>query len=115
MARIAGVEIPDNKRIKIALTYLYGIGQSSAEEILQKLNFSPDIQAKDLSADDLGRLRSMIENEYTVEGELRKNVTSNIKRLREIKSYRGYRHLRGLPSRGQRTRTNARTKKGKKK
>ena len=113
MARVAGVEIPDDKRIEVALTYIYGIGHSSARKILSMCNLSPDLRTKDLQASDLARLRSTIEAHFTVEGELRKIVRANIKRLREIKSYRGLRHLKGLPVRGQRTRTNARTRKGK--
>lgn len=115
MARVAGVEIPDNKRISVSLTYIYGVGNSSANRILRICNISPDLRTKDLKAADLARLRSAIEDQFSVEGELRKTVRMNIKRLREIKSYRGLRHLRGLPVRGQRTKTNARTRKGKRK
>ncbi len=115
MARVAGVDIPDNKRIEIALTYIYGVGQKTAQKILVICQISPDIRAKDLTADDLAKLRSALEGKFVVEGELRKTISANIKRLRDIKSYRGSRHMKGLPSRGQRTRTNARTRKGKRK
>jgi small subunit ribosomal protein S13 len=112
MARVAGVEIPDNKRIEVALTYIYGLGRNSAQKVLKMCNISFDVRAKDLTSDDLARLRSTIEDHFQVEGELRKVITGNIKRLREIKSYRGLRHMRGLPVRGQQTQTNARTRKG---
>ena len=112
MARIAGVDIPNNKRIEIALTYIYGIGLKSSKDILAKTGINPDIRAKDLTEDDIAKLRDEIENNYTVEGELRREVALNIKRLVEINCYRGIRHRKGLPVRGQRTKTNARTRKG---
>ena len=112
MARIAGVDIPNNKRVEIALTYIYGIGPKSASDILAKTGIDPDKRAKDLTEDDIAKLRDEIENNYTVEGELRREVALNIKRLVEINCYRGIRHRKGLPVRGQRTKTNARTRKG---
>ena len=115
MARISGVDIPNSKRVEIALTYIYGIGRKSANDILKKTGINPDIRAKDLTEDDIAKLRDVIENEYTVEGELRREVAMNIKRLVEINCYRGIRHRKGLPVRGQRTKTNARTRKGPKK
>ena len=112
MARIAGVDIPNQKRVEIALTYIYGIGRSSAIEILAKTGINPDTHAKDLTEEEVAKLRDVIENEYTVEGDLRREVGLNIKRMQEINCYRGIRHRRGLPVRGQRTKTNARTRKG---
>ncbi len=112
MARIAGVDIPNNKRVEIALTYIYGIGRKSANDILAKTGINPDTRAKDLTEDDVAKLRDEIENEYTVEGDLRREVGLNIKRMVEINCYRGIRHRKGLPVRGQRTKTNARTRKG---
>ena len=112
MARIAGVDIPNNKRVEIALTYIYGIGHSSAIEILAKTGINPDTRAKDLTEEEVAKLRDVIENEYTVEGDLRREVGLNIKRMQEINCYRGIRHRKGLPVRGQRTKTNARTRKG---
>ncbi|MBR4960473.1 MAG: 30S ribosomal protein S13 [Clostridia bacterium] len=112
MARISGVDIPNNKRVEIALTYIYGIGPKSSKDILAKTGINPDIRAKDLTEDDIAKLRDEIENNYTVEGELRREVAMNIKRLVEINCYRGIRHRKGLPVRGQRTKTNARTRKG---
>ena len=112
MARIAGVDIPNNKRIEIALTYIYGIGRSSAIEILAKTGINPDTRAKDLTEEEVAKLRDVIENEYTVEGDLRREVGLNIKRMMEINCYRGIRHRKNLPVRGQRTKTNARTRKG---
>ena len=112
MARISGVDIPNSKRVEIDLTYIYGIGRKSANDILKKTGINPDIRAKDLTEDDIANLRDVIENEYTVEGELRREVAMNIKRLVEINCYRGIRHRKGLPVRGQRTKTNARTRKG---
>ena len=112
MARISGVDIPNSKRVEIALTYIYGIGRKSANDILKKTGINPVIRAKDLTEDDIAKLRDVIENEYTVEGELRREVAMNIKRLVEINCYRGIRHRKGLPVRGQRTKTNARTRKG---
>ncbi|MBR2615366.1 MAG: 30S ribosomal protein S13 [Clostridia bacterium] len=112
MARISGVDIPNQKRVEIALTYIYGIGLKSSRDILAKTNINPDTRAKDLTDDEIARLRDEIENNYTVEGELRREVGMNIKRLVEINCYRGIRHRKGLPVRGQRTKTNARTRKG---
>ena len=112
MARIAGVDIPNQKRVEIALTYIYGIGRKSANDILAKTGINPDTRAKDLTEDEVAKLRDVIENEYTVEGDLRRDVQLSIKRLVEINCYRGIRHRKGLPVRGQRTKTNARTRKG---
>ena len=112
MARIAGVDIPNNKRVEIALTYIYGIGRKSASDILAKTGINPDTRAKDLTEEDVAKLRDVIENSYTVEGDLRREVGLNIKRMIEINCYRGIRHRKGLPVRGQRTKTNARTRKG---
>ena len=112
MARISGVDIPNAKRVEVALTYIYGIGPKSAGDILAKTGIDPDKRAKDLTEDDIAKLRDEIENNYTVEGELRREVALNIKRLVEINCYRGIRHRKGLPVRGQRTKTNARTRKG---
>ncbi len=112
MARIAGVDIPNNKRIEIALTYIYGIGQTSATKICETTGINPDTRAKDLTEDEVAKLRDEIEENYTVEGDLRREVALNIKRLVEINCYRGIRHRKGLPVRGQRTKTNARTRKG---
>ena len=112
MARISGVDIPNQKRVEIALTYIYGIGLTSSQKILAQTGIDPDKRAKDLTEDEISKLRDEIENHYKVEGELRREVALNIKRLVEIKCYRGIRHRRGLPVRGQRTKTNARTRKG---
>ena len=112
MARISGVDIPNNKRVEIALTYIYGIGPKSASDILAKTGIDPDTRAKDLTEDDIAKLRDEIENNYKVEGELRREVSLNIKRLTEINCYRGIRHRKGLHVRGQKTKTNARTRKG---
>ena len=112
MARIAGVDIPNNKRVEIALTYIYGIGRKSANDILAQTGVDPDKRAKDLTEDDIAKLRDVIENSYTVEGDLRREVALNIKNMVEINCYRGIRHRKGLPVRGQRTKTNARTRKG---
>ena len=112
MARISGVDIPNAKRVEVALTYIYGIGPKSARDILEKTGIDPDTRAKDLTEEDIAKLRDEIENNYTVEGELRREVALNIKRLTEINCYRGVRHRKGLPVRGQRTKTNARTRKG---
>ncbi|MBE6668254.1 MAG: 30S ribosomal protein S13 [Ruminococcaceae bacterium] len=112
MARIAGVDIPNNKRVEIALTYIYGIGRKSSNDILAKTGVDPDKRAKDLTEDEIAKLRDEIENSYTVEGDLRRDVALNIKRMVEINCYRGIRHRKGLPVRGQRTKTNARTRKG---
>lgn len=115
MARIAGVELPVNKRVEIGLTYLYGIGRPTAQKILKEANVSPDTRIKNLREDEIIKLREIIENNYKIEGDLRRDVSMNIKRLMDIGAYRGLRHRRGLPTRGQRTRTNARTRKGPKK
>ena len=112
MARIAGVDLPKDKRVEIGLTYIFGIGRKSAKDILAQTGINPDTRAKDLTEDDIAKLRDEIENNYTVEGELRREVALNIKRLVEINCYRGIRHRKGLPVRGQRTKTNARTRKG---
>lgn len=112
MARIAGVDLPRNKRVEIGLTYIYGIGRSRSNEILGKAEIDPDTRVKDLSEDEIIRLRSVIDRDYMVEGDLRRDVSMNIKRLIEIGCYRGQRHRKNLPVRGQRTRTNARTRKG---
>ena len=112
MARIAGVDIPNAKRIEIALTYIYGIGRKSANDILAATGINPDTRAKDLTEDEVAKLRDEIEKSYTVEGDLRRDVAMNIKRMVEINCYRGIRHRKGLPVRGQRTKTNARTRKG---
>ena len=112
MARIAGVDIPNNKRVEIALTYIYGIGRKSANDILAKTGINPDTRAKDLTEEEVAKLRDEIKNSYTVEGDLRRDVAMNIKRMVEINCYRGIRHRKGLPVRGQRTKTNARTRKG---
>jgi len=112
VARIAGVDLPKGKRVEIGLTYIYGIGPSLSQKILGQANIDPDIKVKDLSEDEASRIREAIDREYKVEGELRREVNLNIKRLVEIGSYRGTRHRRGLPVHGQRTRTNARAKRG---
>jgi small subunit ribosomal protein S13 len=112
MARISGVDLPREKRIETALTYIYGIGPSSAQHILEVAGIDPSTRVRDLSEADAARLREIVENEYRVEGDLRREVNASIKRLVEIGSYRGLRHRRGLPVRGQRTKTNARTRKG---
>ncbi len=113
MVRISGVDIPNDKHICIALTYIFGIGRSSAEAILDELKIEKGMKAKDLSEDEVVKIREYIENNYTIEGDLRREISQNIKRLIEINSYKGIRHKRGLPVRGQRTHTNARTRKGK--
>ena len=112
MARIAGVDLPLNKRVEVGLTYIFGIGRSSSNEILDKAGVSRDTRVKDLSEDDVRKIRQVITDEYKVEGDLRKDVGVDIKRLMEINCYRGVRHRRNLPVRGQRTHTNARTRKG---
>jgi small subunit ribosomal protein S13 len=112
MARIAGVDLPRNKHVDIALTYIYGIGNPRSAKILQQANVEPGKKVQDLGEDEVNRIRQVIESEGMVEGDLRKDITMNIKRLIEIGSYRGYRHRRNLPVRGQRTHTNARTRKG---
>lgn len=115
MARIAGVDLPRDKRIEIGLTYIYGIGRKSASDILKASGVNPDIRVRDLSEDDISKLREIIDKDYVVEGDLRRNVALDIKRLIEIQCYRGVRHRKGLPVRGQRSKTNARTRKGPKK
>jgi small subunit ribosomal protein S13 len=115
MARIAGVDLPNNKRVVVALTYIYGIGTTYARDIIEKSGIDPDTRVAKLTDEEIARLRSIIEKEYKIEGELRTEVSMNIKRLIDTGAYRGIRHRRGLPVRGQRTRTNARTRKGKKK
>jgi small subunit ribosomal protein S13 len=112
MPRIAGVNIPENKQIEIALTYIYGIGLSLARKILNEAKINPTLLAKDLTGDEINRLKEIIEKNYKIEGELRREVMMAIKRLRDIGSWRGIRHMRGLPVRGQRTRTNTRTVRG---
>ena len=112
MARIAGVDLPREKRVEIGLTYVYGIGRTSAIKILEKTGINPDTRVKDLTEEDIAKLRDVIENDYIVEGDLRREVALNIKRMVEIDCYRGKRHKAGLPVRGQRTKTNARTRKG---
>ena len=112
MARIAGVDLPKNKRVEIGLTYIYGIGRNTAATILKETGVNPDTRVKDLTESDVALLRDYIDKHYTVEGELRREVALNIKRLVEIGCYRGVRHRKGLPVRGQRTKTNARTRKG---
>ena len=115
MARIAGIDLPREKRVEIALTYIFGIGRKSANDILKLANVNPDTRVKDLTEDQEAALRDVIDKNYTIEGDLRREVALNIKRLTEIGRYRGMRHRRGLPVRGQRTKTNARTRKGPKK
>jgi small subunit ribosomal protein S13 len=115
LARIAGVDLPAEKRVEVALTYIFGIGPASAKRILAATGVSPDVRVKNLSEEDSGKLRTIIEREFKVEGALRTEVAMNIKRLMDIGAYRGLRHRRGLPVRGQRTKTNARTRKGPKK
>ena len=115
MARIAGVDLPRDKRVEIGLTYIYGIGRTSAKAILEEAGINPDTRVRDLTEEEAGKIRKIIDNEYMVEGDLRREVSMNIKRLMESGSYRGIRHRRGLPVRGQKTKTNARTRKGPKK
>ena len=112
MARIAGADIPNDKQVEVALTYIYGIGLSSAKKILQATAIDPSTRVKDLAENEIAQLRETIEQQYAVEGDLRRELAMNIKRLMDIGAYRGLRHRRGLPVRGQRTRTNARTRKG---
>jgi small subunit ribosomal protein S13 len=114
MARISGVTIPDNKQIQIALTYVYGVGQKSSSEILHDAKVEPTVRTKDLTDAEISRIQEVINSNYTVEGDLQRIITGNIKRLQDINAYRGLRHKAHLPSRGQRTRTNARTRRGKK-
>ena len=115
MARIVGVDIPDNKRAVIALTYIYGVGRTSSEKILKEVGIDESTRVKDLTAEELGRIRQVLEESFRVEGSLRTEIALSIKRLKDIGCYRGWRHRRSLPCRGQRTRTNARTRKGPKK
>lgn len=115
MPRVLGIDIPDNKRLEISLTYIYGVGKTLSNEIIQKLGLNKDMKARTLTEDDIGRLNALLSSEYVVEGDLRRQVQGNIKRLVGIQCYRGIRHRVGLPTRGQRTRTNARTRKGKRK
>lgn len=115
MARIAGVDLPREKRVEIGLTYIFGIGRTRSNEILKKTGVNPDTRVRDLTDDEISKLRDTIEKEYVVEGDLRRDIALNIKRLMEIGCYRGRRHRMGLPVRGQRTKTNARTRKGPKK
>ena len=112
MARIAGVDLPREKRVEIGLTYIFGIGRTRSNEILKKTGVNPDTRVRDLTDDEIAKLRDTIEKEYSVEGDLRREIALNIKRLVEIRCYRGIRHRQGLPVRGQRTKTNARTRKG---
>jgi small subunit ribosomal protein S13 len=112
MARIAGINIPLNKRVEVGLTYVYGIGRPTSNRLLSELEISPDTQVRNLTEDEVARLRDLIDNELTVEGDLRRERSQNVKRLMEIGCYRGLRHRRGLPVRGQNTKTNARTRKG---
>jgi len=115
MPRIIGVDIPENKPLKISLTYIYGMGTFLAKEVIDKLGFNPDMRARELSQDDIARLNRVLQDEYVLEGDKRRDVQNNIRRLISINCYRGVRHKKGLPVRGQRTSTNARTRKGKKK
>lgn len=114
MARISGVVIPDNKQVQIALTYIHGIGRKTSQDVLKDAKIEPTVRVKDLTDSELSKIQDIISENLTVEGELQRIVTGNIKRLKDIGSYRGIRHKSGLPARGQRTRTNARTKRGKK-
>ncbi|NLY54612.1 MAG: 30S ribosomal protein S13 [Firmicutes bacterium] len=113
MARISGVDLPRDKRVEIALTYIFGVGHSRSKEILEKTGVDPNTRVRDLTEDEVNRLREVIDRDYQVEGDLRREINFNIRRLMEIGCYRGLRHRRGLPVRGQRTKTNARTRKGK--
>ena len=110
--RIAGINIPDNKKIEYALPYIYGIGFTTAKKIVKQARIDPSKRAKDLNAQEVGRIREIIEKSYKIEGDLRREIMANIKRLRELNAYRGLRHMRGLPVRGQRTKTNSRTRRG---
>ncbi len=112
MARISGVDLPREKRVEIGLTYIFGIGRVSSNRILEKANVNPDTRCKDLTDEEVGRIRDVIDESYTVEGDLKREIAMNIKRLQEIGCYRGIRHRKGLPVRGQKTKTNARTRKG---
>jgi small subunit ribosomal protein S13 len=112
MARIAGVDIPNDKRVEVSLTYIYGVGRSTANKILKRAEINPNTRVKDLTEQEVSRIREVLEGNYVVEGDLRRELSMNIKRLMDIGTYRGLRHRRGLPVRGQRTRTNSRTRKG---
>lgn len=112
MARISGVDLPREKRVEIALTYIYGIGLTTSQQLLERTGVNPDTRVRDLTDDETSRLREIIDNEIRVEGDLRREISMNIKRLMDIGAYRGLRHRRGLPVRGQRTKTNARTRRG---
>lgn len=115
MPRLVGVDIPNDKKVRIALTYVFGVGPRIAGEVLERTGIDPDKRAKDLTEDELSRIANMLDKSYVIEGQLRRQLQQNIGRLKKIGCYRGLRHIRGLPVRGQRTRTNARTRKGKKK
>ncbi len=115
MPRVIGVDIPDNKRLEISLTYIYGVGRKLSNEILKKLGLNPDMRAHKLTEEEIAKISALLQGEYVVEGDLRRQIQNNIKRLVSIHSYRGLRHRLGLPVRGQRTQKNARTRKGKKK
>ncbi|HSW72689.1 MAG TPA: 30S ribosomal protein S13 [Chlamydiales bacterium] len=115
MPRVIGIDIPDNKRLEISLTYIYGIGRKLSVQVIQKLGLDPNMRAKTLTSDDIARLNALLQSEYVVEGDLRRQIQNNIKRLVSIHCYRGIRHRVGLPVRGQSTRRNARTRKGKRK
>jgi small subunit ribosomal protein S13 len=115
MPRVIGIDIPDNKRLEVSLTYIYGVGRELSKQIIEKLGLNKDMRAKELNEDDIARLNAILQSEYVVEGDLRRQTQNNIKRLVGIHCYRGIRHRLGLPVRGQRTRTNARTRKGKRK
>lgn len=114
MARIAGVDIPRNKKIEISITYIFGIGRANGSDIIRKAQINPDTRTRDLTEEEVNRLREIVDREYRVEGDLRREVQINIKRLMDIGCYRGLRHRKGMPVRGQRTRTNARTRRGRK-
>lgn len=115
MPRVIGIDIPDNKRLEVSLTYIYGVGRKLSNQIIEKLGLSKDMRARELNEDDIARLNAILQSEYVVEGDLRRQIQGHIKRLVGINCYRGVRHRTGLPVRGQRTRTNARTRKGKRK
>jgi small subunit ribosomal protein S13 len=115
MPRVIGIDIPDKKRLEVSLTYIYGVGRKRSNEIIKKLGLDPNMRAHSLTEDDIAKLNAVLQSEYVVEGDLRRQVQNNIKRLISIHSYRGMRHRLGLPVRGQRTRSNARTRKGKRK
>ncbi len=114
MARIAGVDIPRNKKLEVAITYIYGIGRTTGKHVIERAQVNPEKRVRELTEEEVGRLREIVEREYRVEGDLRREVQMNIKRLMDIGCYRGLRHRRGMPLRGQRTRTNARTRRGRK-